>query len=138
MEGIRIVIPLTPVTKKNSQQIKYRWGRDKTTGARKSIPYISPSEAYKRYADEAGWFITGGLRNMMISAPVNIKCIYYMPTTRKVDLTNLLEATDDVLVKYRVIADDDSDIVVSHDGSRVIKDKKAKPRAEITITFLDS
>lgn len=74
---------------------------------------------------------------MMISAPINIKCIYYMPTTRKVDLTNLLEATDDVLVKYRVIADDDSEIVVSHDGSRVIKGD-ANPRTEVTISFYDS
>lgn len=134
---IKFTIPLVPVTKKNSQQIAWRWGKDKTTGKAKKLPYIKPSEAYLRYADEAGWFITGRLRNMMISVPINIKCIYYMPTKRKVDLTNLLEATDDVLVKYRVIADDDSDIVLSHDGSRVIKGSSS-PRAEVTISFYDS
>lgn len=136
-QEIKFTIPLAPVTKKNSQQIKYRWTKDKKTGKPKNVPYISPSEAYQRYADEAGWFINKGLRNMMISAPINIKCLYYMPTTRRVDLLNLLEATDDVLVKYRVIADDDSEIVVSHDGSRVIKGD-ANPRADITITFYDS
>lgn len=137
MKEIKFTIPLTPVTKKNSQQIKWRWTKDKRTGKPKNSPYIAPSEAYLRYADESGWFINKGLRNMMISAPVNIKCLYYMPTTRHVDLTNLLEATDDVLVKYRVIADDNSDIVCTHDGSRVIKGD-ANPRTEVTIQFYDS
>lgn len=134
---IKFIIPLTPVTKKNSQQIKYRWAKDKKTGASKLVPYISPSEAYLRYADEVGWFINRGLRNMMISVPVNVKCLFYMPTERRVDLPNLLNAIDDVLVKYRVVADDDSEVVATHDGSKVIKGD-ANPRTEVTITFYDS
>lgn len=137
MKEIKFTIPLAPITKKNHQQIKHRWTKDKKTGKPKNVPFISQSEAYKKYEDEAGWFITGGLRNMMISAPINIKCLFYMPTTRRVDLPNLLNAIDDVLVKYRVIADDNSDIVATHDGSRVIKGD-AKPRTEITISFYDS
>ena len=65
--------------------------------------------------------------------PVNVKCVYYMPTRRRVDLVNLQEATLDVLVKYRIIDDDNSTIVVSMDGSRVFYDKN-NPRTEITIT----
>lgn len=55
-----------------------------------------------------------------------------MPTKHRVDLVNLLEATCDVLVKADVLEDDNSKIVASHDGSRVLYDK-ANPRAEIYI-----
>ena len=49
------------------------------------------------------------------------------------DLTNLLEAVDDVLVKARVLLDDHCGIIVSHDGSRVLYDKE-NPRTEVSIT----
>jgi hypothetical protein len=55
-----------------------------------------------------------------------------MPTRRKVDLVNLLEATCDILVKFGVLKDDSSDIVAAHDGSRVLYDKE-RPRAEIDV-----
>ena len=58
-----------------------------------------------------------------------------MPTRRIVDLTNLEEAIDDILVKYGVLKDDNSRILVSHDGSRVLYDKD-NPRTEVTIRFL--
>lgn len=136
MKEIKFTIPLAPVTKKNSQQIKYKWAKDKTTGKPKRVPYIAPSEAYLRYENDAGWYINRGLRNLMISAPVNLRCLFYMPTNGRVDLPNLLNATDDLLVKYRVLADDNCDIVCTHDGSRVIKGDK-HPRTEITISFYD-
>jgi Holliday junction resolvase RusA-like endonuclease len=56
-----------------------------------------------------------------------------MGTHRKCDLTNLLEAIDDVLVKAGVIEDDNYTIIASHDGSRVHYDKE-NPRTEIIIT----
>lgn len=46
---------------------------------------------------------------------------------------NLLEAADDALVTAGVLADDNSKIVVSHDGSRVLLDRDT-PRTEIYIT----
>ena len=55
-----------------------------------------------------------------------------MKTHRRVDLVNLLEATDDILVSCGVLKDDNAKIIVSHDGSRVYYDKEA-PRAEIFI-----
>lgn len=55
-----------------------------------------------------------------------------MDTKRRVDLTNLLSATDDALQTAKVIVDDCSSIVVSHDGSRVLYDKD-NPRTEIYI-----
>ena len=49
------------------------------------------------------------------------------------DAVNLLQAVCDILVKYNVIADDNSNIIASFDGTRVLYDKE-KPRTEITIT----
>lgn len=67
---------------------------------------------------------------------VNIKAWYYMPTRRRVDITNLHEALHDILVKYGVIADDNCKIVFSTDGSRVLYDKN-NPRTEVEITEVD-
>lgn len=119
---IKILIPLAPITKKNSQQILI----NRTTGK----PFVMPSKKYKAYEEEAGWFIK--CKNMKINTPVNIKCLFYMPTKRKVDLANLISAAMDLLVHYGVIVDDNSDIVVSNDGSRVYYSKE-NPRTEIFI-----
>lgn len=56
-----------------------------------------------------------------------------MPTRRRCDLTNMLEAVDDIMVKYKLLQDDNCKIIVGHDGSRVLYDKE-NPRTEITIT----
>lgn len=119
---IKIEIPLNPITKKNSQRICV----NKRTGK----PFIVPSKAYKNYEKMAGWYIKG--KWMTINYPVEVTCLYYMESKRRVDLTNLLEATDDILVKYGVLKDDDSRIIASHDGSRVLYDKD-NPRTVIYI-----
>ena len=118
---IRFTIPIEPRTKKNHQRIAT------TKGGR---PFILPSKQYSEYENICGYYIKHKGEN--ISVPVNIKCLFYMRTRRKCDLTNLLEAIDDILVKYKVIADDHYGIVQSHDGSRVYVDKE-NPRTEIII-----
>lgn len=127
---IKFTIPLAPITKKNSQRIRWRYARDKTTGRLKKTPYIAPSEAFERYEQEAALFVP---KNMQINTPVNVKCLFYMPTRRKCDLTNLLEAIDDIMVTAGLLADDNYTIIESHDGSRVLYDKE-NPRTEIYIT----
>lgn len=117
------MIPLNPKTKKNSQQILYNTKTKK--------PFIQQSSVYKRYERDAGWFVKW--HKPPINEPVNVKCIFYRDSERRCDLTNLLEAIDDILVKYKVLADDNFNVIVSHDGSRVKVDKK-KPRTEIVIT----
>lgn len=120
--GITFEIPGNPITKKNHQRIlKTRDGRS----------FVAPSSQYKDYEEAVGWFIP----KMGIDYPVNVKCLYYMETKRRVDLVNLLEATMDILVKYGCLMDDDSKIVQGHDGSRVLLDRK-NPRVEVTITRL--
>lgn len=122
---IEFTIPIAPVTKKNSQRI--------IVNPRTKRPMVLPSEAYKKYEKECGWFI----KPLGIDKPINLKCLYYMPTKRRVDLVNLLEATCDVLVKYGCITDDNSLIVASTDGSRVLYDKE-NPRTEIMICDADA
>jgi predicted phage replisome organizer len=93
-------------------------------------PRLIPSKQYKQYERDCQFFMP---RILTIDSPINVKAIYYMPTRRKVDLTNLHEALHDVLVAYRVIADDNSNIIISTDGSRVMYDKD-NPRTEVEIT----
>ena len=49
---------------------------------------------------------------------------------------DLLEATDDILVRAGVLADDRAAIVAAHDGSRVKLDKET-PRVEIKIEKME-
>lgn len=119
---IRFTILLAPVTKKNSQRI-VRCG---------SYSRIMPSKQYERYEKDAGHFLRRIAPTQPIDEPVEVTAVFYMPTRRRVDLTNLLEAVDDVLVKYGILADDNSKIIASHDGSRVMYDK-ANPRTEVSI-----
>lgn len=121
---MKFEIPLQPITKKNSQRIVLVYGR----------PIIMPSKQFKDYEKACGKYITPPSKP--IDYPVQVKCIYYMKTKRKVDLTNLLEATDDILVNYKVVEDDNRQIIASHDGSRVYYNKN-EPRVEITISKLE-
>ena len=117
---MKFTIPIAPITKKNSQRIVQVHGR----------PLILPSQKYKDYEKACRAFVPR--MKSPISEPVNVKCLYYMPTRRKVDLTNLLEATADILVWYGVLADDNRSVMYAVDGSRVYWDKE-NPRTEITI-----
>lgn len=128
MAEIKYTIKLPPITKKNSQQIlvNHKTGR----------PFISPSKQYKQYEREAAWFLKP-CPPRPIECSLNIKCLFYLPTRRKTDLTNLLEAVDDILVHTGIIKDDHYGIVTSHDGSRCYWDKD-NPRTEIIITRLET
>lgn len=117
---IRITIPGRPITKKNSMMPVQNRGKT----------ILLPSKQFRDYQERAGYFIRQ--KHRKISVPVNVACRYYMPTHQRVDLLNLLSATLDILVHYGVLADDNSSIVVSHDGSRVLYDKD-NPRVEIVI-----
>lgn len=123
----RIIIPGEPKTKKNSPRIlkNHRTGKS----------FVAPSMDYVRYENQCLWILRQceGRPADPIGYPVNLKCIYYMPTRRRVDLTNLLEATCDILVAAGILEDDNSDIVVSHDGSRVVKGAKGQEHVEIWI-----
>lgn len=119
------MIPINPRTKKNSQQI--------LINRKSKKPFVTQSDIYKQYEKDAGWFLKP--LQSPIAEPVNVKCVFYRDSARRVDLTNLLEAMDDILVKYKILEDDNCNIIVSHDGSRVMIDR-INPRTEIEITLL--
>lgn len=135
------VIPLNPRTKKNSQEIMFKASAKngfykKTKYGLKyvGIPFIAQNERYKQYENDASWFLKR--ISKPISEPVNVKCVFYRDSERKVDLNNLLEAITDILVKYKVISDDNYKIIAAHDGSRVYVDRE-HPRTEIIITKME-
>lgn len=113
-----------PITKKNTPRIV-----TKKLPNGKSIPFILPSEAYVKYEKEAKQYVP---TIDTINYPIILKCNYFMETKRKCDLVNLLQATSDVLVKYKVLEDDNYTIITSYDGSSVDYDKD-NPRVEIEI-----
>ena len=123
---LKMCIKGDPRTKKNSMRIIIGWTSDG-----KPYPRPIPSKAFSEYEEVFLWQIKKS-QKLKIDFPVNIKCVYYMKTRRKVDLLNLLGATMDILVSGGVLKDDNSSIVVSHDGSRVLYDKE-NPRVEIEI-----
>lgn len=123
-----------PHTKKNSARI---------LKSRSGGRFVAPSKAYVDYETDClrQIYETDCLRQIKrphspISARVNVRCMYYMKTARRVDLANLIEATTDILVKARVLEDDNSKIVAAHDGSRVELDRE-KPRVEIEIKEME-
>lgn len=128
MTDLLITLQGPPRTKKNSQRI--------LVNSATRRPFVKPSEAYEEYERDCLWQIPSGMK-IQISEPVNLECVYYMPTRRKVDLVNLIEATLDILVRAGVLQDDNSCIAASYDGSRVLYDKD-RPRAEIKISAKSS
>lgn len=114
-----------PRTKKNSARIMR---------TRSGSPFVAPSKAYTDYESACLWQIR--VPHAPLSARVNVRCVYYMATRRRVDLANLIEATTDILVKARVLEDDNSKIVAGHDGDRVELDRK-NPRVEIEIEEME-
>jgi Holliday junction resolvase RusA-like endonuclease len=121
---IEITVPLAPITKKNHQEIMH--------SSKTGKPFVMPSRQYRDYEAAAVWHCKAAWVRVPIEDPVEVKCLFYMPTRRRVDLTNLLESIDDVLVRAGVLKDDHSGIIVSHDGSRVLYDKD-NPRTEVYI-----
>lgn len=124
-----IEIPVNPITKKNHGRIIQKRLKN---GQR--IPIMIPSEAFAKYEKKCKEYIP--VLEKPIDYPVCLKCTYYMETRRKCDITNLLQATCDILVKYKILDDDNYSIVSNFDGTRVYYDKE-NPRAIIEIIPLE-
>lgn len=117
---LKFEIPINPVTKKNHNQLIMVKGH----------PVVLPSKPYQEYEKLCKRFIPP--LKSPIDTSISLKCTYYMKTRRKCDITNLLQATCDMLVKYNVISDDNYSIINNFDGTRVFYDKD-HPRTIIEI-----
>lgn len=121
---IEFTLPVRAATKKNSGQIVMRG----------KYPVLLPSKQYLAFEKACLPYLKHVKANVgVINYPVNIQCIFFTETKRKIDLTNLLNAIDDAMVKSGLIVDDNRDIIAAHDGSRVFHDKH-NPRIEVKIT----
>lgn len=120
---MKITIPIQARSKKNSQQIFW----NKKTGR----PFITQSKLYKEFERECGLYLKRYAMN--IDYPIELKCKFYVADKRRRDIVNYLNAIQDILVKYKVIADDNYKIVSSVDGSRIIYDKSIEPKIEVEI-----
>lgn len=119
-----LILKGQPIPKKNSQEIHI----NRNTGKR----FVSQNERYKNYEQSCLWQLKTQ-KEQIPEPPLNVCCIYYRADNRRCDLVNLLEATDDILVRAGLIEDDNYKIIAGHDGSRVFYDK-SNPRVEITIS----
>jgi hypothetical protein len=124
-----LIVALTihgcPRTKKNSQ----RMAINKKTGK----PFPVQSKAWKEYSKHSPHQITAGSAYMPICEAVNVKALFFMDTRRIVDIVGLTQGLHDLLVERGILQDDNSRIIVSTDGSRVLYDK-ANPRTDVAIT----
>ena len=124
-------IPLDPRTKKNHQMI---------AGSGQRCPYCGKHKRqFIRQGAPAGRYVIDAYSYLQpkpetpISTPVHVQYRFYMKTHRRVDSLNLQAQADDLLVFAGILEDDNSNIVKSHDGTRVLYDKE-NPRTEIMIT----
>lgn len=123
---IEFTLNVRPATKKNSGQIVMRG----------KYPVLLPSKQYQKFEKECLPYLRHVKDTVgIINYPVNIECLFYTETKRKIDLTNLLNAIDDAMVKSGLILDDNRDIIAAHDGSRIFHDK-FNPRIEVKVTRL--
>lgn len=126
---IKFTIPIESATKKNHGFIIHTGNPCPVCKRGMGNTVMLPSAPYQKYEKACKKHMP---KIDTINFPVNIKYIFYKGTHRKCDLTGLIQAIDDIMVKYGIIADDNFSIVVGHDGSRVMYDK-AFPRTEVVI-----
>lgn len=117
------MIPINPKTKKNSQKIII----NKSTRR----PMVVQGDDFRQYEHDCGFFLKRPQEPF--DFPINITYTFYRKNAQRCDLSNLIAAADDILVKYKIIKDDNFQIITGHDGSRVHIDRE-NPRTEITIT----
>ncbi len=122
-ESLNFVVNVNPRSKKNSQEIVF----NRKTGKRMVIQ----NKRYTEFEKECKQYMPK--LDKPIDYPINLQCKFYVCDARKRDIANYLEAIQDVLVKYKVLEDDNYNIVSSLNGCSMEIDR-VSPRCEITIT----
>lgn len=120
---LKIVIEVIPRSKKNSQEIIF----NKKTGRRMVIQ----NKRYTEFEKDCKWFMPK--LEKPIDYPINLSCHFYVNDARRRDIANYLEAIQDILVKYKVIEDDNYNIIASLNNCKMEIDR-INPRCEIEIT----
>ena len=124
--NLYFTLDVVPRSKKNSMVVGKR--KDGST-------YVGQNEKYQAFEKKVINLVEEQDLQLHINTLINVKVHFYCESRRKIDITNLLGAIDDALVKAGVIEDDNRNIIAAHDGSRVYWDKE-HPRIEIWIEDL--
>jgi len=160
-----------PIKKNNMGELWYKTIKDPRSGAVKKIPLGVPvryyKTAYKDWAKSAAgslavwknnWQLMkenntlpeGYPTSLPITTPLVISCHFYINHNRKVDISNLVQGTHDLLIGsagnflgtkakpfdhnlYKIIHDDNKDYMKNL-GSTVVFFDKGNPRTDIFIT----
>lgn len=124
------VIPLDPRAKKNSHRIAGSGPRCPMCGKFQK-QFIRNGSTATDFAFRAASYLRPKPK-VPIGGEVHLIYRIYTATWHKKDDLNLYEALDDILVKEKILLDDNRKIIRSRDGSRVLYDKD-NPRAEVYI-----
>ena len=152
-ETIKIVIPGTPMVKKNGSKVS-AFIKNKKTGKldQRDVPVHYYTKQYNEWAKKALPIVISLKNNLLASGwelpitdMVNLKCLFYFDANKVVDLSALYEAPQDLLTGragvysetvppdfYKILMDDSVRFIASHDGSRFLLDY-VNPRTEIYI-----
>lgn len=126
MNILQIIIPINPRSKKNSQQIVFN---KKTKRA-----MVIQNKNYTQFEKDCKPFMPR--IEKPIDYPINLGVKFYVKDARARDISNYIEAIQDVLVKYSIIKDDNYNIVSSLDGCSM-EINRDYPHCEIYITKKD-
>lgn len=124
------VIPLDTRAKKNSHRIAGSGPRCPMCGKFQK-QFVRNASTATDYAFRAAQYLYPKPAKPF-TGPVQLVYRVYTATWHKKDDLNLYESLDDILVKEKILEDDNRKIIRSRDGSRVLYDKD-NPRAEIYI-----
>ena len=123
-----IKIPLLARSKKNSQEIRKNWKTGKY--------FIAQGKLYEQFEKDCKYFLIK-YSDYKINYPINLKCLFFVNDKRRRDLTNLENAIADILVKYKILKDDNYNILAGWDGSRIIYRPEQEPEIVIEITKME-
>lgn len=119
---MNIILYGRPITKKNSQEI--------CINQRTKKKFIRQSERYIQFEKDCLWQLKQ--HKERLKGPVMATFKYWMPNRRGwPDLVGLIQATQDILEKAKIIENDK--YIVSLDGSRIMGIDKDNPRTEVEL-----
>lgn len=128
-EILKLKIFGQPYIKKNSQRTIWH-----KTLKRMIVVYSANFTAWKKDALMQLGLCSNGYLKKKISEPIDypviLKVHFYNKTKHRRDLSGMYEGIQDLLVEAGVLKDDNCNIIIGHDGSRMYYDKK-HPRIEL-------
>lgn len=124
------MIPMDTRTKKNHMSIAGTGPKCPLCGKKKR-QFVRQGRANTEYTLRAAQYLNPRPK-VPFSGPVWLVYKVYTKTRMLVDDLNLYASLDDLLVKEKILKDDNRNVIRCRDGSRVLYDKE-NPRAEIYI-----